>query len=86
MTMLGDMKGNGWSVVVVLVVLLLWLALGHTGGSDNARTLQVRSIERSVIDEGDDYNDPESTEQPSDSDKRNSSNTELNFEYTQDVD
>ena len=37
MTMLGDMKGNGWSVVVVLVVLLLlWLALGHTGGSDNA--------------------------------------------------
>ena len=22
--------------VVVLVVLLLWLALGHTGGSDNA--------------------------------------------------
>ena len=38
------------------------------------------------IDEGDDYNDPESTEQPGDSDKRNSSNTELDFEYTQDVD
>ena len=38
------------------------------------------------IDDDDDYNDPESTDQPSDNDKRNSSNTELDFEYTQDVD
>ena len=37
-------------------------------------------------DDDDDYNDPEYAEQPSDNDKRNSSNTELNFEYTQDVD
>ena len=38
------------------------------------------------IDDGDNYDDPEATEQPSNSDKRNSSNTELDFEYTQDVD
>ena len=38
------------------------------------------------IDDDDDYNDPESTDQPSDDNKRNSSNIELDFEYTQDVD
>ena len=38
------------------------------------------------IDDDDNYDDPEATEQPSNSDKRNSSNTELDFEYTQDVD
>jgi hypothetical protein len=38
------------------------------------------------IDDDDNYNDPESTDQPNDNDKRNSSNTELDFEYTQDVD
>ena len=37
-------------------------------------------------DDDDDYNDPEYAEQPSDNDKRNSSNTELDFEDTQDVD
>ena len=41
---------------------------------------------KDFIDDGDDYNDPEYAEQPSDSDKRGSSNTELDFEYTQDVD
>ena len=58
---------------------------GNASDNDFGMTgMELENID--FIDEGDDYNDPESTEQPSDSDKRNSSNTELNFEYTQDVD
>ena len=57
------------------------------GGNDTNFGMTGIDLENmDFIDDDDDYNDPESTDQPSDNDKRNSSNTELDFDYTQDVD